>query len=281
MKHEFKRKSLNELNLTSRFLFDIVMEDEKIHQDVLSIIFGREISAIIQNETEKEARLSPLIRSIRMDVFAVDDEQIVYNTEMQDERRNDLAKRSRYYQALLDTSLLEPGIPNYNVLNTSYIIVIMSFDLFGYGKYQYTFLPQCREVPEFQLEDGATRIFLNTEGKNEDEVSEELVEFLHYVKNSTDEVAASSQSERVRRLHQRVCKVKASEEVGVRYMQAWEERYYDREKGRNEGMAEGRRKGKLEAKLEDALNMRKEGLSDEMIMRITKLTEEELKKITE
>ena len=100
MKHEFKRKSLNELNLTSRFLFDIVMEDEKIHQDVLSIIFGREISAIIQNETEKEARLSPLIRSIRMDVFAMDDEQIVYNTEMQDERRNDMAKRSRYYQAL-------------------------------------------------------------------------------------------------------------------------------------------------------------------------------------
>ena len=49
----------------------------------------------------------------------------VYNTEMQDERKNDLAKRSRYYQALIDTSLLEPGVPNYNALNTSYIIVIM------------------------------------------------------------------------------------------------------------------------------------------------------------
>lgn len=273
MEHEFKRKSLKELNLTSRFLFDAVMEDKEIHQDVLSIIFGRKISTIIQNETEKEARLSPLIRSIRMDVFALDDEQTVYNTEMQDEQRSDLARRSRYYQALLDTSLLKPGIPNYNVLNNSYIIVILSFDLFGYGKYQYTFLPQCQEVPGLQLEDGATRIFLSTEGKNGDEVSEELVEFLHYVKNSTDEVAAKSQSERVRRLHQRVCKVKASEEVGVRYMQAWEERYYDREKGRSEG--------KLEGKLEDALNMRKEGLSDEMIMRITKLTEEEMRKITE
>ena len=50
-------------------------------------------------------------------------------------------------------------------------------------------------------------------------------------------------------------------------MQAWEERYYDREEGR------------LEAKLEDALNMRKEGLSDEMILRITKLTKEELEQI--
>jgi len=277
MKNEPKRKPLNELNLTNRFLFDVVMEDPKTHQDVLSIIFGKEISMIVQNETEKEARLSPLIRSIRMDVFAVDDEQSVYNTEMQDERKNDLAKRSRYYQALIDTSLLEPGVPNYNALNTSYIIVIMSFDLFGYGKYRYTFLPQCQEVPELCLEDGSMRIFLSTEGKNDDEVSEELVDFLHYIKNSTDAVAEKSHSARIHRLHQRVCKVKASEKVGVRYMQAWEERYYDREEGRIEGRIEGLR----QAKQELVANMRREGLSDELILRVTKLTKEELEKINE
>lgn len=277
MKNEPKRKPLNELNLTNRFLFDVVMEDPKTHQDVLSIIFGKEISMIVQNETEKEARLSPLIRSIRMDVFAVDDEQSVYNTEMQDERKNDLAKRSRYYQALIDTSLLEPGVPNYNALNTSYIIVIMSFDLFGYGKYRYTFLPQCQEVPELCLKDGSMRIFLSTEGKNDDEVSEELVDFLHYIKNSTDAVAEKSHSARIHRLHQRVCKVKASEKVGVRYMQAWEERYYDREEGRIEGRIEGLR----QAKQELIANMRMEGLSDELILRVTKLTKEELEKINE
>ena len=273
MKKELKRKPLNELNLTNRFLFDVVMEDPETHQDVLSIIFEKEISMVVQNETEKEARLSPLIRSIRMDVFAVDDEQNVYNTEMQDERKSDLAKRSRYYQALIDTSLLEPGVPNYNALNTSYIIVIMSFDLFGYGKYRYTFLPRCQEVPELCLEDGSMRIFLSTEGKNDDEVSEELVDFLHYIKNSTDEVAEKSHSVRIHRLHQRVCKVKASEKVGVRYMQAWEERYYDREEGKNEG--------RRQAKQELIANMRKEGLSDELILRVTKLTKEELEKINE
>ena len=63
--------------------------------------------------------------------------------------------------------------------------------------------------------------------------------------------------------------MKASEKVGVRYMQAWEERYYDREEG------------KLEGKLETAANMRKEGFSDELILRITKLTKEELEKIAE
>ena len=86
-------------------------------------------------------------------------------------------------------------------------------------------------------------------------------------------MAEKSHSARIHRLHQRVCKVKASEKVGVRYMQAWEERYYDREEGRNEG--------RREAEQELIANMRREGLSDELILRITKLTKEELEKIAE
>jgi len=169
---------LKELNLTSRFLFDEVMEDPQAQQDMLSIIFGREIPVLQQNETEKEFRLSPLIRYVRMDIFSVDEEENIYNTEMQDKKRNDLVKRSRYYQSLMDTSLLEPGIPNYNHLNQTYLIMIMTFDLFGYGKYRYTFAPRCEEVPECTLEDGAVRIFLNTRGENREEVSEELIHLL-------------------------------------------------------------------------------------------------------
>ena len=32
--------------------------------------------------------------------------------------------------------------------------------------------------------------------------------------------------------------MRASEEVGVRYMQAWEEKYFDRQEGREEGVME-------------------------------------------
>lgn len=31
-------------------------------------------------------------------------------------------------------------------------------------------------------------------------------------------------------------KVKSNEEIGVKYMQAWEEKYYEREEGREEGI---------------------------------------------
>ena len=226
---------MQELNLTSRFLFDEVLEDPQIHQDVLGIIFQRDIPLLEKNETEKELRVSPLLRSIRMDVFSMDEEKAVYNTEMQQKRRADLAKRSRYYQSLVDAGLLEPGVPDYNRLNTSYIIMIMPFDLFGYKKYVYTFRARCEEEPECLLEDGATRIFLNTRGENDDEVPRELAEFLHYLEETTDERAASTNSQRIKRIHRRVRKVRLSEGVGVKYMQAWEEKYYEREEGKEEG----------------------------------------------
>ena len=229
---------LQELNLTSRFLFDEVLEDPQIHQDVLGIIFQRDIPLLEKNETEKELRVSPLLRSIRMDVFSMDEEKAVYNTEMQQKRRADLAKRSRYYQSLVDAGLLEPGVPDYNRLNTSYIIMIMPFDLFGHKKYVYTFRARCEEEPECLLEDGATRIFLNTRGEDDDEVPWELAEFLHYLEETTDERAASTDSQRIKRIHRRVRKVRLSEEVGVKYMQAWEEKYYEREDGAHNKLRE-------------------------------------------
>lgn len=73
------------------------MEDRAVCQVVLEIIFGKEISLLDPPQTEKELRLSPLIRSVRMDVFAMEEDESIYNTEMQAVRKNDLAHRSRYY----------------------------------------------------------------------------------------------------------------------------------------------------------------------------------------
>lgn len=117
--------------------------------------------------------------------------------------------------------------------------MIMPFDLFGFGKYQYTFDYRCQEVPDCLLGDGATKIFLNTRGTNDDEVPKELVHFLHYLEETTDENASDSDSDRIRKIHEQVRRVKSSEESGVRYMQAWEEKYYEREEALEEGIAKG------------------------------------------
>ena len=41
-------------------------------------------------------------------------------------------------------------------MNEVLVVMIMPFDLFGYGLYRYTFQMKCEEIPELKLDDGAT-----------------------------------------------------------------------------------------------------------------------------
>ena len=139
---------------------------------------------------------------------------------------------------MIDCKLLEPG-DDYINLNDVFIIMIMPFDLFGKGLYRYTFDMSCREVPGLRLEDGATRIFLNTQGTETAGVSQELIDLLHYFEKTTDSNAAASSSDKIRRLHEKVRTIKASEEIGIKFMNEWEEKMLERKEGREEGRAEG------------------------------------------
>ena len=91
---------------------------------------------------------------------------------------NDLRRRMRYYQGVLDSSLLSPGTRDFNELNDVCVIMIMPFDLFGQDKYVYTFVRCCKEDKNLELEDGAVRIFLNTRGKNDNEIPPERKAYL-------------------------------------------------------------------------------------------------------
>lgn len=114
----------------------------------------KELTLLTPAQTEKELRTAPWLRSIRLDVYALDKELSVYSTEMQKEYRNALVKRSRYYQSLIDSPLLEPGSVNFNQLNNTYMILIMPFDLFGPGRYCYTFQNCCREEKALERQTG-------------------------------------------------------------------------------------------------------------------------------
>lgn len=146
-----------------------------------------------------------------------------------------LPKRSRFYQSMIDSKLLEPGEKDFNKMNDVYIILIAPFDLFGEGKYMYTFQMTCQESFSVLLNDGATRIFLNPHGTNPEDVSPELVELLHYIENTTQEVADSCTSPRIHKMQERICSIKSSEEVSVKYMQRWEEMEMEKDKARAEG----------------------------------------------
>ena len=129
------------------------------------------------------------------------------------------------------------------LLIDTFNIIITPFDLFGEGRYCYTFHARCDENPSLVLEDGATRIFLNTRGTNRDEVSEELIQFLEYMEQSTLNVDIPDTNGNLIKIHNHVRQVKASEEIGVKFMQRWEEEAMWKREGREAGLAEGLSKG--------------------------------------
>ena len=187
----------------------------------------------------QERRTATDNRQIRLDVYAIDEDDVIYEVEAQKENTHNLPKRSRLYQGIIDSKLLPPGVVDFNLLNEVLIVLITPFDLLGYGLYRYTFQMKCEEVPELKLDDGATRIFLNTRGKHPELVSPELIELLKYMEHSTDEVSEACESKRIQEMHRRVCQIRASEKTEVKYMQSWEERIMIKQEGIAEGRIEG------------------------------------------
>ena len=90
---------------------------------------------------------------------------------------------------------------------------------------------RCEEVPELKLDDGATRIFLNTKGKHPELVSQEIDRIIKYMELVRMKYQGSVKSKRIQEMHRRVCQIKASEKTEVKYMQAWEEQIMIRQGG--------------------------------------------------
>ena len=257
---------LERLNLIDRFLFSETMEDHDAYEAAVSILLEKEISLLGKPETEKELRISPDLRQIRLDVISIDREHRLYYTEMQQRDTGNLRKRSRYYQAQLDASLLEPGSKDFNLLNDSCFILIAPFDLFDKELYRYTFEGTCRECPDLKLEDGAVRVFINTTGKNKQDFSQEFLDFMKYINATTDQNADATISDKIKLIHNQVKKVKLSEKMGVKYMQLWEEKAYIKEEGLAEGLAEGRSKGLAEGINAFILDYLEDGKSKKVII---------------
>ena len=230
---------LKDLNLVDKFLFDETMESREAHEAAVSILLENEVELLDKPQTEKELRISPELRQVRLDVVGMDSDRRLYYTEMQGKNTGNLRKRSRYYQAQLDVSLLEPGCRDFNLLNDSCFILIAPFDIFGKGLCRYTFEGTCRECPDLRLGDGAVRVFINTKGKNREDFSEEFLDFMEYVTDSSGERADRTKSRKIKLIHKQVEAVRESEKMGVKYMQRWEELA----EARDEGLIEGRNAG--------------------------------------
>lgn len=66
------------------------------------------------------------------------------------------------------------------------------------------------------------------------------------MEDTSEKTLCHCSSEKIHRLRKRIENIRNSEEVNVKYMQAWEEKVMDREEGREEGRKEGKAVGRKE-----------------------------------
>ncbi len=183
-----------------------------------------------------------------MDAWALDAKERQFDMEMQnDSGSDDIRKRSRFYQGLIDTPVLKSGKETrYKHLPSTVIIFITREDIFGKNLAKYTFSERCEEVPDLPLDDGTSKIFLNMTSLNG---REELVSLLQYMKNTTlKNPDITVRDERILDLDRIVTEVKQSEEWEAVRMNILEiglaqGRKLGMEQGRVEGIEQGLEQG--------------------------------------
>ena len=225
-------KSWEELTIADDFLFQKVMQNEDICKKLIEKILKKKIKAIHYHINEKQIKLTPDKKSVRLDIFVETLDGVIIDIEMQTSNKSVdwLPKRSRYYQAMIDLNTLAKG-ESYKNLQESYVIFICTFAPFGKSQKVYTFTNRCHEE-ELELNDKETKIFLNSKGTKGD-IDEDTESFLNYIEsgkvkgNFVEEVARE------------VEKLKAHDALKVEYMSfsaaLADERDEGREEGRNEG----------------------------------------------
>lgn len=228
-------KKYQELGFTDDFMFCKVMTaNPDLCRRVLSLLLGKEIKKIEMHGMQQTVDITAGAKGIRMDVY-LNDEETVYDLEMQAASKPYLPKRLRYYQAMLDLNHLESGM-DYEKLPHTVIIFICTFDFFGKRLPVYTFENRCAQMPEVSMGDDAEKIFINPVSDREG-LDSGLNAFLDYLEGKKSADGLTDEIEEA------VERARQHKEWEVEYM-TWQAYQMDaRREGQEEGRKEGRKEG--------------------------------------
>ncbi|MBE6103187.1 MAG: Rpn family recombination-promoting nuclease/putative transposase [Selenomonas ruminantium] len=261
----YRIKPWEELTIQDDYMFKLIMSRKRICKKMLEKLLQIPIRDIKYIDEEKSVKARYESKGVRLDVYVEDDQNTVYDIEMQvrQPEGDGLFKRTRYYQSMIDADLLAMGT-DYDALNPCIIIFICPFDAFGQDRHIYTFNNYCEQDKNLPLGDGAAKIFLNTKG-TADDVPSDVRAFLDYVDGRINDDAF------VQEIDQEIREVKKIENERVSYMTLAMKMMEERKEGRKEGHKEG--------VASVAIGMLKLKLSLDVIQAATELPLETIKKL--
>lgn len=175
------KKTYEQLTFSDDFMFCKVLQNNpELCRELLELILDRPVGELVTTKRQYPIEVLSDKRGVRFDVYAKDDQSVIYDVEMQNALRDHLPKRTRYAQSMIDLDQLGRGA-HFSELTRSYVIYICQFNLWKEsGRHKYSFRYLCKEEPAVELGDETEKIFLCTEGTAED-ISPEMKQFLAYV----------------------------------------------------------------------------------------------------
>ena len=224
-----REKESLEMYLTEEQIEYIKSLPEEERQAETEKLLGIKVKTITYPAAEKSIDVSATQKSIRLDLYVETDEGIILDIEIQtaDGSEGWLAKRTRYYQSMIDLDVLGKGM-DYTDLKQSYVIFICTFDPFpDNGRKLYTFNNRCHEQDGVELGDETTKMFLNAKGTI-GKVDKDIDSFLAYVDGKAAEGKFTQD------VASEVDKVKQHNETKVEYMTLMMELKQQRREGQEE-----------------------------------------------
>jgi predicted thioesterase len=178
---EQKREQVKQFNLMHDDFFAVVMQDKKALETVLRILLEKD-DLIVMDVRVQYVMRNLVGHSVILDVLAEDVTGKLYNVEVQVKNMDDYQRRSRFYQASMDTSFLNKG-KHYEELQDIYIIFIASFDIFGKNDVRYEVERTLKGYQEV-LDNGVHELYFNTKVKDGSRISK----LLHYFEHTDESV---------------------------------------------------------------------------------------------
>ena len=269
-------KRWDELDITDDFIFTRVMRNKRLCRTLLEMILKVKIGRIKFLTSHHSLQIDPNAKGIIMDVYLRDENKVI-NVEMQASNHGDLPRRARYYQAAADIDTTPKG-SEYSDLKQNYVIFICTFDPFHCGKAMYHFANYCinHDFP-IPLEDGTSKLFLNTAAKALDSLDGDLRLFYDYVRERTTQTTFTKE------LDSSISKLKQEKEERSMYLtytsRMMECRRDGYEEGLHTGLATGREEGAYQKALETARSMLSRMLPADLVVDCTNLPVETVREL--
>ena len=285
-----KMKPFDELSFSDNYMFTTILEDRRnlnIAKGIVELALGQKVKDIRIAGVEKHVQARYGGKITRFDVL-LEGEDSYIDVEMQVRKLLNFPLRSRMYHSQMDAKYVKAG--DYQNMKKSIVIFICLEDYFGMRLPRYTFASMCVECSELILEDKRFTIFLNPDSDTEDS---QLYFFLMFLKKKIAKDVFTKTIEKA------VATVKKDESARLDYMNLDEylDMLVDEEKakslkegieagkaqglqeGKAQGLQEGKAQGLQQSKIEIAKKMLSKGMPLDLIVEMTGLSAEEIKKL--